>query len=284
MNAYIKSPMNYIGGKYKILKDIIPLFPKDIHCFADLFAGGMNVSINTDAETIYVNDQIDPIIDLYRYLREKDINYILSQIDKIIREYELSKTNVDGYNKLRKDYNTTHSELMLFILTCYSFNHQIRFNNSGEFNTPLGKNRSSYNKTIKGNLVRFCERLKEQNIIFSSIDFRSFDFKNMGDGDFVYCDPPYLLTNGSYNDGNRGFKDWTVKEEKDLLHLLDQLNDKGVSFALSNVLRHKGNENHLLIDWVKNYNIHHIDKDYKNCNYHLKNKDTPTEEVLITNY
>ncbi|MCA6072598.1 MAG: DNA adenine methylase, partial [Endomicrobium sp.] len=41
--TFIKSPLNYVGGKYKILPQIIPLFPKDINCFVDLFAGGANV-------------------------------------------------------------------------------------------------------------------------------------------------------------------------------------------------------------------------------------------------
>ena len=42
-NEVIKSPLNYIGGKYKILPQILPLFPKNIDTFIDLFAGGCNV-------------------------------------------------------------------------------------------------------------------------------------------------------------------------------------------------------------------------------------------------
>jgi len=30
-NNWIKSPLNYIGGKYKILNQILPLFPKQIN-------------------------------------------------------------------------------------------------------------------------------------------------------------------------------------------------------------------------------------------------------------
>ncbi|MDK7859437.1 DNA adenine methylase, partial [Klebsiella pneumoniae] len=47
---YIKSPLNYIGGKYRILNQIMPLFPKDIKTFVDLFSGGGNVGINVKAE------------------------------------------------------------------------------------------------------------------------------------------------------------------------------------------------------------------------------------------
>lgn len=69
-------------------------------------------------------------------------------------------------------------------------------------------------------------------------------------GDLVYCDPPYLITTGSYNDGKRGFKDWTLKEERELLALLDDLDRQGILFALSNVFRHKGLTNDVLIEWT----------------------------------
>ncbi len=39
----IKSPVNYIGGKSKILHLVLPLFPKEINQFVDLFVGGWNV-------------------------------------------------------------------------------------------------------------------------------------------------------------------------------------------------------------------------------------------------
>ena len=47
---YIQSPLNYIGGKYKILPQILPLFPSRIRTFVDLFCGGCNVGINVSAD------------------------------------------------------------------------------------------------------------------------------------------------------------------------------------------------------------------------------------------
>lgn len=40
MSNYVKSPLNYTGGKYKLLDDIIPLFPIKVDTFVDVFAGG----------------------------------------------------------------------------------------------------------------------------------------------------------------------------------------------------------------------------------------------------
>ncbi len=106
----------------------------------------------------------------------------------------------------------------------------------------------------------------------------------LGENDLIYCDPPYLISTGSYNDGNRGFRDWHEEEEAALLGLLDRLNGQGTRFALSNVLYHKGLSNDLLIEWSQNYHITYIDKSYANCNYHFKDRDAVTVEVLITNY
>ena len=47
---YVKSCLNYTGGKYKLLPQIIPLFPEDINMFVDLFCGGCNVGINVNAK------------------------------------------------------------------------------------------------------------------------------------------------------------------------------------------------------------------------------------------
>lgn len=37
---YLKSPLNYVGGKYRLLSQIMPYFPDKIDTFVDLFSGG----------------------------------------------------------------------------------------------------------------------------------------------------------------------------------------------------------------------------------------------------
>lgn len=281
---FVKSPLNYTGGKFKILNAILSSFPSRINTFVDLFAGGFNVGINVDAEHIICNDLIHHVIDLYRYFRDTDTQTIISTIKKRIDEFSLSLTNKEGYIKLRNHYNECPTPVDFFVLICYSFNHQIRFNNSGTFNSPFGTNRSSYNSLLENNLINFAETLKTKNITFYSKDFTEVDLSALTHSDLVYCDPPYLISNGSYNDGNRGFKDWTTNEEIQLLRLLDELNDRGIQFALSNVLAHKGQKNQILIEWSERYNVKHIDKNYSNCSYHFSDRSTITDEVLITNF
>ena len=287
MNKLISSPMNYIGGKYKLLPQILTLFPKNIETFVDLFCGGCNVGINVTAKKIIFNDNLTYLIELYRKFDSLNIEEILNHIDNRINQFNLSLTNKDGYLELRKLYNSEKNPLDLFVLVAYSFNHQIRFNNSHEFNNPFGKARSCFNEHMKNNLLDFLNTLNKNSVDFTSFNFDEFNFSGLSSNDFVYCDPPYLITTGTYNDGKRGFTGWSETEERKLLKILDSLNEKKVSFALSNVLNHKGKENLILKNWIKenNYFISYISKNYANSNYHTidRNKNS-TVEVLITNY
>jgi DNA adenine methylase len=284
----IKSPLNYIGGKYKILDQILPYFPKNINNFVDLFAGGFNVGINIKAKKVYCNDNLVYLIQMYETFKLNDIEKTLRHIKDRINKYDLSLTNEDGYKKLRTLYNKQKNPLDLFVLIAYSFNHQIRFNGSHEFNNPFGNERSSFNGKMKQNLEEFILKLKEIMVIFSNVSFENFNYSFLSKNDFVYCDPPYLITTGTYNDGKRGFKGWTNKEEEDLLKTLDTLNKKGVKFALSNVLEHKGKSNTILRKWVaKNpkYKINYLNSHYANSNYQTSVRDkNASVEVLITNY
>lgn len=281
-NMYYKSPMNYIGGKYKLLPQLTNLFPKNINTFVDIFAGGLNVAINVHARKTICNDINNYVIEIYKVFQSMKIDELLSKIDETIKNNNLDMYNKEAYLKFRAYYNTVRNPLDLFVLVCYSFNYQFRFNNQHEYNNPFGKDRSSYNKTVKANLVHFHRLIKD--IEFQSVNFKQFEYSVLKKGDFIYADPPYLITCGSYNDGKRGFEGWGEQEELALYEVLDELNKRGVLFALSNVVEHKGKYNDLLINWSNKYNVHYLIGDYNNSNYQSTSKNNVTKEVLITNY
>ena len=135
---------------------------------------------------------------------------------------------------------------------------------------------------MKTNLILFTNKLKKMKVQFYSEQFNKLDLSKLDSNDFVYCDPPYLITTGSYNDGNRGFKDWKEPEELELYRLLDSLNERNIKFALSNVMEHKGRENQLLREWSKKYKVIYLTSDYSNSSYNTKRDKSV--EVLIINY
>ena len=102
-------------------------------------------------------------------------------------------------------------------------------------------------------LSAFIDRIKEQNCMFTCKDFREFDISELDSNDFVYVDPPYLITCATYNEQGG----WNEESERDLLAFLDTLSEKNIRFALSNVLRSKGKENYM-IEWL-NKNSDNID-------------------------
>ena len=278
----IKSPLNYTGGKYKLLPQILPYFPNDINTFIDLFAGGCNVGINIKANNIICNDSNKVVIDLMHNWNKLNSEQALKILEQTINKYNLSKTNEEGFKNIRQDYNDGNKSWNIFYaMLTNAFNYQIRFSKQGNYNMPFGRNRSSFNPTLKKNFIKYIDKLNNINISFTNEDFRNVKMDNLNNNDFVYCDPPYLISCASYNEQDG----WNKDCEKDLLNLLDSLNNKGIKFALSNVLENKGKSNDILKDWCKKYNTIHLNNTYGNCNYHAKDKSSnTTDEVLIINY
>ena len=279
---YIKSPINYAGGKYRLLSRIIPMFPDKINTFVDLFGGAFNVGINVKAEHIIYNDIINYLSELFEYWSDTDIEEINAYIDKTIAENNLSPTNADTFLAFREKYNKTKDIRDLFILVCYSFNYQMRFNNNHQYNSSFGKEASTMNDSIRNNLNRFVEKLHSGNYTFYNRKFDEFDFSDFDSNDFVYCDPPYSIGTGVYQDGKRGFNGWSKEDDKKLFAILDELNERDVKFALSNVFENKGLRNEELIEWSKKYRVHHLRMNYNGANY--QRKESKSDEVLITNY
>lgn len=280
---YIKSPINYSGGKYRLLKQIIPLFPTEINTFVDLFCGAGTVGININANKIICNDLINYLPELFNTWKSKSLEEVNNHIDMTIKNNNLSPLDKEAFEKFRAKYNETKNIEDLFVLICYSFNYQMRFNNSHIYNSSFGKEASTMNDNIRNNVNNFVNAIHSKNIYYQCGDFKEFNFDELNTDDFVYCDPPYLISGAVYQDGKRGFKGWNQQDDIDLYNILDDLDKRNIKFALSNMLESKGRENEYLVNWSKKYNIHNLSMNYNGGNYQRKvnNKDV---EVLITNY
>lgn len=298
----VKSPLNYTGGKYKLLPQILPFFPDKIETFVDIFCGGCNVAINIPAKKIICNDIDSNLIGLFNFFKKSTYETLFPEIKNIINEFNLSDSNehdYDFYNctsanglgnynragfmQLREAFNSLQNKdenyyLYLYVLIVYAFNNQIRFNSDGAFNLPVGKR--DFNIRMQKKLKAFLQALSGKKITFSNKDFTKIKPETLTSKDFVYADPPYLITCASYNE-----KSWNDNEEKRLLDYLDYLNELKVPFALSNVLSTDNKTNEILNTWLenRNYNCHHLEFSYSNSNYHKK-EIAKTDEVLITNY
>jgi DNA adenine methylase Dam len=260
----------------------VPLFPKKTELFIDLFCGGCNVGINSNAEKIIFNDVNTFLIDMLKFFKESETDNILLQIEETIREYDLNKNNEYAYFKLKNDFDKLYNPIKLYVLICFSFNQRMRINTKYQYNTGFRKGLNGYNETLKQKLSIFLNKLHNANCSFTNYNFETI---NIPFNAFIYCDPPYIISNANYC--HEGVKDWRWSTDKEisLLSFLDNLNKRKINFALNNILTHHGKSNDILIEWSKKYNVIPLKYNYGNFNSQSNLKYIKdTQEVLITNY
>lgn len=286
MERLLKSPFNYGGGKFKLLPQILPMFPTNIHRFVDLFGGSAEVTLNVDADVRIYNDKNQHMVNI---LQNLDYAFV-DEVKQLIAKYGLTKTSYDEFYALRKYYNDNRkimsnreNAVVLYVIIAHAFNYQMAFNSEGEYNMASGRNRCYFSADMEKRCYEYIERINACKVQFNYSDFTTMNLNDIRDGDFFYADPPYLVSVGAYE--RNFYTRWNETKERELLALLDTLNERGSKFALSNVLTHKGSTNERLLEWSKKYNVHHLDMTYWNCNYQTNSrKEQSSDEVLITNY
>ena len=276
-----ESPLNYIGNKTRVIAGIRETLPADIDNFIDAFGGGFNVGININSESIIYNEYNHFVKELIESFWHYDTFSYIVYMKKTIQRFELKHGDKGSYLKVRDYYNSCpenkRDPRLLLIVILYSFQQQIRFNGNHEFNNPVGMR--WFNDKIMEKLISFSRRIKELDVRFFCSDYTDM-FQHVNDGHtFIYLDPPYMLTNGSYNDGKRGFKGWDASQEVALFDFLDRLNGEGSRFMLSYVLEHKGKINQNLLNWTKENNYHIIE-----LGDILGISGSRRKEILVINY
>ena len=294
-----RSPFFYVGDKFKLLPQLKENFPKDIDRFIEPFCGGGSVFLNTTANQYLLNDIDTNMVSLHKFLIEcsKNEENFWEKVNEIINHYGLSasyfgktvskelraespktyfaKFNKEAYTNLRADYNADKSNMMLlYMLLIYGFNHMIRFNAKGDFNLPVGN--VDFNNNVFNALNAYFDTVKNKDITFFNMDFETFlNSLDLTEKDFVYLDPPYLITFSEYN------KLWNEDSEMRLIKVLDELNERNIRFAISNVLWHRKKYNGTFNAWAQKYNIVRVQSNYISFN---DNTEKDTYEVLVKNY
>lgn len=295
-----RSPLFYVGDKYKLITEIKTHFPQHIGRLIEPFVGGGSVFMNVDANEFLLNDIDSFVISIHRMLcsyvdREDEF---FKEFFDIVKKYNLSlsykentvpkelkesfpktyfaKYNKEAYSQLRDDFNKGGKQdiMQLYALLIYGFNRMLRFNKKGDFNLPVGN--VDFNQNTYNAIEDYFTLLKEKNVVWHNEDFRVFlnniDYR---EDDLIYLDPPYLITFSEYN------KLWNEETERALLNLLDDLNKRNIKFAISNVTHYKGKVNNLFLDWSKHYNSSPIKSNYISFN---DNTVKNFNEVLVTNF
>lgn len=299
-SQFDRSPLFYVGDKYKLLPQMTEHYPVEFNRFIEVFAGGGSVFLNVNCNTIYINDIDKHLIEIHKYLMSYGNNHpkLLERMRCLIEKYGLTdssmaisipvelkkqfpktylaKMNADGYTRMKTDFNAMKSKDygLLYLLLIYGFNRMLRFNRTGQFNLPIGN--VDFNKNVVNALEHYAIQTSKREIQLSNLDFREFLKRVIPKkDDFFYFDPPYLITGSEYN------KLWNEKDEASLYQQIDILNESGIKFMLSNVVDYNGKSNELLKAWATKYEVVEVKSNYIN---YFNNSQKNIREILVKNY
>ncbi len=278
-NPLVAPVLKWVGGKRQLLKEILPLIPKNITTYYEPFVGGGAVLFTLQPKKAIINDYNDELINVYKV--------IMDNPDELVRILKIHKENNSSeyYYKIREldrtsDYENLNNieraaRIIYLNKTCY--NGLYRVNQAGQFNSPYGKYKNP-NIVNSPTVKAMHDYFNNNNITITSGDYMETLKKiRSNTKSFVYLDPPYypLSSSSSFT----GYTDNGFGEEQqvELKKECDKLNKKGIRFLLSNSS----------CDFIENlythdYNIRVIKA--KRVLNSDGNKRGEIDEVLIFNY
>ncbi|MFS8740536.1 DNA adenine methylase [Synechococcus sp. WC10meta] len=222
--------LKWAGGKWGLLSQYEPFFPRDWGTYHEPFLGGGAVffhlaqvypergfvlsDINADLVNAYccVRDRVEEVVALLAYHQahhSRDYYYALrasKPVDPVQRAARLIYLNKTCYNGLYRE------------------------NASGEFNVPLGRYRNP--RICDADNLRAASRVLQR----AKILVQSFEqvLERAQPGDFVYLDPPYYPVSETSSFTAYSQYAFGQAEQIRLREVFGILADRGVHVLLSN--------------------------------------------------
>lgn len=178
--------LKWAGGKYSSLPELERLIPAGKRLI-EPFVGGGSVFLNSDKHERFLLADINAdLINLYQMLAVVP-DSVIAEAMKAFRHLN----DVENYTVIREAFNAqklnaTERAAAFLYLNRHCFNGLMRYNLDGFFNVGWGKYKAPY--FPEKELMAF--RKKSSACVFMNAGFER-TLRLAGDGDVVYCDPPY---------------------------------------------------------------------------------------------
>ncbi|HTD66396.1 MAG TPA: Dam family site-specific DNA-(adenine-N6)-methyltransferase [Candidatus Limnocylindria bacterium] len=229
MESPKKPFLKWAGAKTQLVKKLRPLFPEGDYRFIEPFVGSGVVFLNTQYRSSLLSDSNQDIISLYSVLKRKPREFI-----QRCRELFIAENNFEEqFYKLRAEFNSCDNierRASIFVyLNRHCFNGLCRYNQKGKFNTPFG--RYEHVPFPKDKMEIFAEKLESAEL--QKADFRVV-LSKAGDGDVVYCDPPYVPLTATASFTNYAAGGFSGEDQEDLRKLALEASERGAVVILSN--------------------------------------------------
>ena len=232
--------LKWVGGKTKLIPELVAMFPKKFNNYYEPFVGGgalyYEVIQKYKVGFSSINDINKKLITAYTQIKLKPKNLIslLKNIEKEYKKLSLIEQR-EYFISTRKKYNegniddiTTAAYLIFLNKTC--FNGMYRENSKGEYNIPFGDQK---NPTIcdEENILAVSKCLKNTEI--TNLSFEDA-VKKCKKGDLIYFDPPYYPINATSSFTGYSKNSFGEKEQRKLKDVFTDLDKKGCFVMLSN--------------------------------------------------
>lgn len=228
--------LKWVGGKGRLLDQLLPLFPDTFEAYYEPFFGGGAAFFALAPVTGQINDVNKALMGSYVNVRDNTEKVIKSL--KILEEEYRALSDDDRqtyYYERRTEYNSINPSsirktVLLIFLNKTCFNGLYRENRKGDFNVPCGK---YANPTIcDEDTLRAVSKML-QYVTITSMTYAEA-VKNAKSGDFVYLDPPYYPLNPTSSFTSYSVDGFTEQNQRQLKELFDDLTKRGVKAVLSN--------------------------------------------------
>jgi len=185
----LKSPIGRIGGKSKLSKEIINLFPKHNH-YIEVFGWWMSVLFSKQESKLEtVNDINNDLVNLF-----ETIKYHPQTLSHYLNQLFISREIFNNIKKgIYKPKNNIGRAAFFYYLISQSFG-------SAGNNFAMASKSGRKPKSIYKSFIKWSQRLKFVTIENMSFDKLITKYDNNTDN-FFYCDPPYYNYEKYYKSG-----------------------------------------------------------------------------------
>jgi DNA adenine methylase len=227
-----------VGGKRRLSKEIVLVFPESYKTYFEPFLGGASVYLEALPAKAKLSDLNRSLINYYLHLRDNPVPLMSAciKLEKAFNNLKDLSARKDFYLKVRTQFNSDLDKKDLdnaakfLFLNKTAFNGMYRENSKGEFNVPFN-NKENLKLFEKDQFLANSRALKSASLSVSNYREAVSKAKR---GDLVYFDPPYipLSTTAAFVDYTKSSFGPSAQEE--LRDTAKELVDKGVTVILSN--------------------------------------------------
>jgi len=178
--------LKWVGNKFRYSEAIAKHLPADFDSYFEPFVGTGSVLATVAPQRGVAGDALGILVEFHRAVQanpEPLISHYSSAREDLLRYGRAA------YEEVKARYNAepTPGDLLVLSRTCYG--GVVRFTRDGHMSTPMGPHRPMPAEK----LARYMEQwqLRFGGTTFFHRDYRE-TMAEAGQGDVVYCDPPYL--------------------------------------------------------------------------------------------